>query len=225
MAAFRQAVSYGIPFELDVQLTKDGQLVVVHDADLGRLTGQHVRVADAELSAIRKLRLGSTDERIPLLSEVVEIAGGCPFVIDVRRWRGARSADLERMVAAEVRGYDGPFALQSFDPLAVLRLRRLFRNRPVGQASGSLHSAGRVASVLGRAMLTNAVTRPTFISYELSELPNSWVRFWHHWGISVLAWTVQSAPEERRAISLADNFFFDGYVPRVYHAVPPRMSS
>jgi glycerophosphoryl diester phosphodiesterase len=224
LAAFRQAVSYGIPFELDVQLTKDGHVVVVHDADLGRLTGEHVLVSDLNLSTVRQLRLGTTDEHIPMLHEVLEIANNCPFIIDVRRWAGARSAGLEKAIAAEVREYDGPFALQSFDPLAVFMLRRLVRDRPVGQASGSLRSAGRIASILGQAMLTNVLTRPAFISYELSELPNSWVSFWHRLGIPVLAWTVHSAIEETRAVRLADNFFFDGYLPNVYNESPPEVS-
>lgn len=229
LAAFRRAVSYGIPFECDVQLTKDGHLAVVHDADLGRLTGEHVRVADLELSVIRGLRLGDTDEQIPVLREVIEIADGCPFVIDVRRWGGTRGvglerAGLERAVAAEVDGYHGPFAVQSFDPLTVLRLRRLIHDRPVGQASGSLSSAGRITSILGRAMLTNAFTRPAFISYELSELPNFWVSFWRRLGIPVLAWTVRSASEQTRVAGLADNFFFDGYLPDIYQQAPPKAS-
>lgn len=221
LPAFRRAVSCGIPFELDVQITKDGQLAVVHDVNLERLTGQPVAVADLDQSALRRLRIGATGERIPTLAEVLEVADRTPFVIDVRRWRGHRSEKLERSVAAEVRGYPGLFALQSFHPLAVLRLRRLIADRPVGQASGSLRSASWIASALGRAMITNVLTRPAFISYELGELPSAWVDFWHRSGIPVLTWTVQSAAAEKHAADVADNFFFDSYLPDVYVKVPP----
>lgn len=216
LSAFRLAVSRRIPFEFDVQLTRDGQLVVVHDANLERLTGVRLRVADMDLGALRRLRIQGTGEQIPTFSEVLDVAGGTPFVVDVRRWRGGRPGELERAVAHAVRGYEGPFAVQSFDPIAVLRLRRLISDHPVGQASGYLHSAGPIAAVLGRAMITNLITRPAFISYELSALPSAWVRFWRRLGIPVLAWTVQSAEAQERASKSADNFFFDGYLPSVY---------
>lgn len=216
LAAFRKAVALGIPFELDVQLTRDGQLAVVHDTDLERLTGKPCAVADLDLADLKRLRIGDTGERIPLLAEVLEIAAGVPFVIDVRQWRGPRTGAIEEAVVAAVRDYDGPFALQSFDPLAVLRMRRLAEDHPVGQASGNLRSAGRLARMLGRPMFTNAVTRPSFISYELSALPSSWVRFWRRLGIPVLAWTVRSLAMEKNAVRVADNFFFDEYLPHAY---------
>ena len=41
LAAFRKAVDQGFGIELDVQLTKDGKLVVFHDFDLKRMCGIH----------------------------------------------------------------------------------------------------------------------------------------------------------------------------------------
>jgi glycerophosphoryl diester phosphodiesterase len=221
LAAFRRAASLGVPFELDVQFTADGQLAVVHDANLERLTGERRRVADLDLAALRRLRVLGTGELIPTLGEVLEVADGTPFVIDVRRWQGAGQGGLEKAVAVAVRGYQGPFAVQSFDPLAVFRLRRLVNDHPVGQASGHLHSAGRTAALFGRAMITNAFTRPAFISFELSALPSAWAGFWRRLGIPVVGWTVRSAAAEKRAAQLADNFFFDGYLPSVYGQRPP----
>ena len=222
LPAFQRAVSCGIPFECDVQLTGDGQLVVIHDANLERLAGEPVRVADLDRRSLQRLRVGPAGVRIPTLAEVLEVASGrVPFVIDVRRWRGDLSADLERAVATQIRGYGGPFALQSFDPLAVFRLHRLVQDRPVGQVSGKLRSAGRAVSAMGRTMVTNVITRPAFISYELSELPSAAASSWRRLGIPLLAWTVCSAEDEERAAEFADNFFFGQYLPRTYQKGPP----
>lgn len=228
LAAFRQAVSRGVPFEFDVQLSADGELAVVHDAVLGRLTGEQLRVGDLDRSSLRRLRIKGTGEHIPTIDEVLQIADGTPFIIDVRRWRqsaGGESGAVERAVAAAVRGYQGPFAVQSFDPLTVLRLKRLVGDHPVGQASGHLRSAGRVAGAIGRVMITNALTRPAYISYELSALPSVAVSCWRRLGIPVLAWTVQSAAAEKQAAQVADNFFFDGYLPDTYDKSPQSTSS
>lgn len=60
LAAFRKAALRGIPFELDVQLARDGLLVVEHDADLARLTGEKIETPDVDHSQLRRLRIGSS---------------------------------------------------------------------------------------------------------------------------------------------------------------------
>jgi glycerophosphoryl diester phosphodiesterase len=218
LAAFRQAVSYGIPFELDVQLARDGLLVVAHDGDLARLTGESVKTPDVDQSRLQRLRIGSSGEHIPLLHEVLEAVNGrVPIVLDVRRWRLERSSELEQTVAAEIRGYDGELALQSFDPLSVSRLRRLASDRPVGQVSGRLPSVGKITAAVGRSMATNLFTRPDFISYELDELPSRYATFWRKVAhLPLITWTVRDIAEERHALALSDNFIFDSYIPSVY---------
>jgi glycerophosphoryl diester phosphodiesterase len=216
MAAFRNAVTRGIPFELDVQRARDGTLVVIHDPDLVRLAGQRLAVSDLDRDQLRGLRIGSSGESIPVLSQVLEeVNGQVPILVDVRRWHAERSPDLEQAVAAEVRDYRGPLALQSFDPLAVLRLRRLVRDRPVGQITGELASAGQILSALGRTMVTNLLTRPHFASYGLAALPSRPAAFWRR-HMPLITWTVKSSADEEQAAKVADNFLFDGYLPTAY---------
>lgn len=62
LAAFRAASDRGFPIELDVQLTSDGQLVVLHDRKLERMTGdprEVLKVPAAEVTALPFL--GSTE--------------------------------------------------------------------------------------------------------------------------------------------------------------------
>jgi len=69
LRAFELALEYGLDMaELDVHLSQDGELMVVHDADLLRLTGRPLRVADVRASDLRALQ-------IPRLLEVVERVG------------------------------------------------------------------------------------------------------------------------------------------------------
>ncbi len=218
LAAFRYAASLGVPFEFDVQITSGGVPVVVHDRDLARSTGWSGTVRELDDARLRELRLGSSEERIPTLDQVLaEVGGRVPIIVDVRRWRGAVRGDgLEEAVARRLRDYPYPAALQSFDPLAVLRLRRLLADRPVGQVSGGLRSVGPVLRALGRMMLTNTLTRPDFITYDLTELPSAAVGFWRRVDRPLLAYTAHSPVDARRAASLADNFFFSGYLPGEY---------
>lgn len=225
LAAFRRAVAHDIPFEFDVQLAADGAVVVVHDSTVALPGGADVVVRDTSSEVLRRVRLGATEERIPTLTEVLEtVDGQVPIVVDVRRWRLERSDQLEQQIARVLSTYRGPAAVQSFDPLAVLRLGRLTSNRPVGQASGGLTSRGGLLALLGKTMLTNALTRPDFVSYELALLPSRWTTFWRRRGIPLLAYPVNAEPDVDRAGRLADNFFFGGFVPSEYaNALGPEL--
>lgn len=67
--------------ELDVHLTQDGRVVVIHDGDTGRVSGVMEEVATQRLEELRRLEVGQWgrwkgkgfSERIPLLEEVVAI--------------------------------------------------------------------------------------------------------------------------------------------------------
>jgi glycerophosphoryl diester phosphodiesterase len=219
LAAFRHAASLSIPFEFDVQLTADGQPVVLHDADTTRMTGDGGPVREMDLADVGKLRLGATDERIPTLDEVLAtVDGRVPVVVDVRRWSIGGSSALERAVADRLRGYDPAAVVQSFDPIAVRRMRTLMPDRAIGQASGSLVTAGPVVGALGRTMVTNALTRPDFVTFELSLLPNRFATFWRTGNRPLIGYTTHSVADERRARDLTDGFFFADYLPTAYRA-------
>ena len=74
--AFRAAIEAGDGIELDVHLTKDGQLVVFHDDTFERICGRRGRVEDTSYEEMQKYRLAETKERIPLLSEVLQLVDG-----------------------------------------------------------------------------------------------------------------------------------------------------
>ncbi len=70
LLAFRRAVELGVDMiELDVQLTRDGELVVLHDETLERTTNGHGAVREYSYAELRTLDAGR-GEYIPLLSEV-----------------------------------------------------------------------------------------------------------------------------------------------------------
>ncbi len=76
LLAFRQALEAGATWlELDVQLSADSALVVIHDETLERTTDGRGAVAVKALAELRQLDAGR-GEKIPLLSEVLELAAG-----------------------------------------------------------------------------------------------------------------------------------------------------
>ena len=87
LAAFELALTQGADgIELDVKLSSDGHVVVIHDALVDRTTGAHGRVRDLSLVELRSFSAGSffsekfSAEKIPLLEEVFETVGKKTFI-------------------------------------------------------------------------------------------------------------------------------------------------
>jgi glycerophosphoryl diester phosphodiesterase len=81
LAAFRQSIANGISIiELDLRITKDGQLVVLHDLTVDRTTDCSGAAADMTLARIKTCNAGK-GERVPTFGEVIALARGKPVRI------------------------------------------------------------------------------------------------------------------------------------------------
>ena len=91
-AAFAAAWAQGADgIECDVHLTRDGEVVVLHDAHTGRVAGRRLVVADTPWAGLRDLDVGSwkaprfAGERIPLLRDVLDaLPAGGRILIEVK---------------------------------------------------------------------------------------------------------------------------------------------
>lgn len=74
LLAYRKAVEMGVEYlEIDVQVTRDGEIVAMHDVTVDRTTNGAGFIYNLPLAAIRELDAGQ-GERVPLLSEVFQLA-------------------------------------------------------------------------------------------------------------------------------------------------------
>jgi glycerophosphoryl diester phosphodiesterase len=138
IAAFRQAMSDGArALELEVQLSADGRVVVIHDPEVDRTTDGRGAVRFLASSEIRALDAGSwygpgfAGERVPFLDEVLALtAGRARLHIELK---GAGGRHLAERVADEVRRHDAAarVVLMSFSLDAALAARRVAGLIPV----------------------------------------------------------------------------------------------
>jgi hypothetical protein len=70
-----------------------------------------------------------------------------------------------------------------------------------------------VKRLIGRSLIGNFLTRPDFMSYELTGLPSRVVSAWRKRGVPVLAWPVRSPADELEARKYADNIIFSDFRP------------
>ena len=128
LCAFRRAAELGAPMvELDVQLTRDGEVVVIHDLTLERTTDGSGPVRHRSLAEIRRLDAGSwfgpsfRGERIPTLAEVLD---AIPLDVNVElKPCGADGLEPRALAIVEAAGALDRVVFSSFDPGALERLR------------------------------------------------------------------------------------------------------
>ena len=198
LAGFKAAVEHGYGIELDVHRTRDGALVVHHDDSLKRLTGKDIRIAKSTLKEVRACKLPN-GEPVPTFDEVLKtVAGRVPLVVEVKT-EDKNHDLLSRAVYDRMKRYDGPWCLESFDPLAVKWFRvnapEVIRGQLAFDSAGKGKDFHEFMRNLGIAsMLQNFAARPDFIAFSASSvkwhsLPIHLLRLMKPWFV---AWTVRS---------------------------------
>lgn len=113
MAAFRYAVELGATgIETDVQMTADGELVLIHDESLLRTTGVNKLVKDVTLAELKTYDAGSwyssefSDEKIPTLDELMELVKTHQLMLNIEIKSGiVLYPDIERKVLNKIEAH------------------------------------------------------------------------------------------------------------------------
>lgn len=217
LPAFRRAVEAGYGAELDVQLTKDHQIVVFHDNDLKRACGQEGEICDFTYDELQAFPLFQTEERIPLFSEVLDIfSGSQPLIVELKHCRNQK--ELCEATRDMLKGYRGPACIESFDPSIVRYFRKYDSGRLRGQLSQPYSDyrgvmPGWLGWLLSRTLF-NAMARPHFIAYKLDSKPLS-VRICESLGAMKVRWTARDAEKHDKLMRENDAVIFERYCPPV----------
>lgn len=214
MLAFKNAIEKDYAFEFDVHLSSDGDLVVLHDHNLKRLTGIDASVENSTSSYITSLKLFDTDETIPRLEDVLSLVDGqVPLLIEVKN--EGKVGELERKLLEVLLEYKGEFAVQSFNPFALSFFEKNAPQIKRGQLSGSFIGENLpfyVKFILSN-MLLNIKSKPHFIAYEGTHLSKLAVRLRRFFKTPILAWTIENELEKATVIDDSDNIIFKFFLP------------
>ena len=223
-AAVRAAIAAGYGIEIDVQCSADGVAMVFHDDMLDRLTGETGPLPVRDAAALRATRLTDTDEGIPTLREVLDIvAGQVPLLVEIKdqsRVLGPVEGDLERAVAADLAGYDGPVAGMSFNPYSMAIMAKVAPTIPRGLVTCAFDDAQAKSLPEERRAALAAIADfepvgASFISHHALDLANPRVAELKARGVPVLCWTIRSQAAETKAREIADNVTFEGYTAAI----------
>ena len=219
--AFAAAIAADYGIELDVQLSRDGQAMVFHDYNLGRLTAADGAVAQHTATQLSKIALLHDGDGIPTLPDILaQIAGKVPLLIEIKDQDGALGPNigaLEQATADALTDYSGAFAVMSFNPHSVAAMKTLLPDTPRGIVTSAYRPIdwptipAKTRDVL-RDIPDFDRTGAAFISHEASDLDRGRVADLKAAGAAILCWTIKSADQEAAARKVVHNITFEQYL-------------
>lgn len=218
LPAFRLAMEHGYGIEMDVQLSKDGRLVVVHDSDLKRVAGIEKKICDMTYDEMRQYSIFLSTETVPLFQDVLRLIGGrVPIIVEIKS--DGDYLKTSKMAAEQLDSYRGVYCVESFHPRVVNWFRK---NRPQvirGQLSSHFNAEKDPHCFLGNVLLArmvfNGITKPDFIAYHYKYHAMPWVRRNRLKGRCVMAaWTIQNQKDYDEAKKHFDVIIFDSFIPK-----------
>jgi glycerophosphoryl diester phosphodiesterase len=138
LPAFRRAWELGVEcVELDVHLTRDGHVVVMHDATTKRIGGRDKRIDEQTLAELRELDVGGwkspryANERIPLLADVLATTPrGRTVFVEIKSGPATVDAVAKVIKTANVGARGAKVALQAFDAPTLAALAKAVPEAP-----------------------------------------------------------------------------------------------
>ncbi len=208
LAAFRAAVDAGYAIECDLQVSADGVAVAFHDDTLDRLTAEIGPVRSRTVAELSRIAVLGSGETIPTLCDLLRtIAGAAPLLLELKSIAGQNDG-FAQAVAADLRTYDGPVAVMSFDAALAAQIMAAAPGLPVGLVA----EGGRAAAI--RHLVAIIRHGFHFLSYSLTDLPTPapLIARWL-FGLPLLCWTAHTPADARKARRWTDQMTFESIRP------------
>ena len=220
LEAFRMAIEMGADgVELDVQFTKDRQLVVIHDETIDRVSNGHGRVADYTLEELKRFTFNKThleyeNCRIPTLEEVLTLMKPTGVTVNIELKTGVNFYDgiedsvlrlVDRLQMQEQVIYS------SFNHYSIIKVKELCPDAHVGflYCDGTPHMAEYAKKNHAEAL------HPSIYNMQYIDL----IPDCKEMGIDLHVWTVNDRSDMERMVKLGADAIITNYPDVAYEIV------
>lgn len=228
LEAFAIGLAFSDVVELDVRLTADGELAVIHDATVDRTTNGTGRVRAMTAAQLKALDAGywftpdgvnfpyrGRGVQIPLLSEVLDAFPDVPLLIEIKDEEEEAAEVLARLLAEK--GAASRVVVGSFHDRVIAAFRRASPATPTTAAKGEVIRF-LVLSRLGLDALVGAPWRSLSIPPKygfVAVITSGVIEAAHRKGAPVNAWTINDPAEARRLATLGVDGIITDYPDRI----------
>ena len=184
LAAFRLAAEQRTDLvELDVQESSDGQVLVAHDADLMKVSGNPASIWETDAATLRAIDIGTykdpryAAERVPTLAEALAICKGrCRVLVELKSYGHNQQLEERVVQVVEAAGMVNECEFMSLDHDMVRKMKEL---RP----------SWRVGILVAKAMGDLTEWNADFLAVEARMASRRFIRRAHRAGQDVYIWT------------------------------------
>ena len=207
LEAYQAAIDMGADgIELDVQMTRDGHLAMIHDLTLDRTTDGHGPVADIDWEDLRRLDAGSwfdprfAGSRVPSLDEAIELAVATGVLLCVEI-KGDRHAALRTAAAVaelvHARDLHETVFISSFDHAALDVVRRVSDGLRLAPERLPQSGPPDPSAAVAQARALGA----TVMQHRWEPLTTEVVDALHAVGTGVWTWPIDSDEAVQRSVA------------------------
>jgi glycerophosphoryl diester phosphodiesterase len=207
LSAARRAVERRFHIEVDLHPSSDGVPMVFHDFDLKRLIGEEGALRDRTAAQLGKLAIGGSDDHMPTLRQLLDLVAGRVGLVLELKGIASRDDGFVAAVASELKRYDGPVAIMSFDHWLLTDARRDAPGLALGLTAEGDDEIYEDHWRIAREANVD------FVSYGIRDLPCRFVREFRESGKPVITWTVRSPDDAKKSALYADQITFESFDP------------
>jgi glycerophosphoryl diester phosphodiesterase len=217
MKAFELAIEKNYGIEMDINVLKDGTVVVFHDHHLKRLVpGRSELLSELNYNDIKDLKLLESNERISTLKEVLDFVNGrVPLLIELKPL-GEKRVLCENFWET-IKDYQGKYGIHSFSPWILKWFKNNHPDVIRGQITEYFRSNSkmkRISKYLMKSMFFNKITKPDFVNYGIIDLPNKYCDKAFKKGLCIIAYASHSQEQFDMVKKHYNNSVFEYFIPR-----------
>ena len=195
--SFELAIKNNFLIELDIVLSKDGEVMVFHDYDLNRLVGSNKLINQCNANELRNIKLLGTNSGISSIEEVLyRVNGKVPILIEIKE---SFHPNIEERLYEIIRSYEGEIAIQSFDKKSIIWFKNNAPFYKLGLISNNPRLTVEEISKLG----------VDFLAFDIDILDSDIVKNLKKLKFHILTWTVDTPEKYKKSLKLADNCIFE----------------
>ena len=212
LTAYKNAVLNGYPIETDLYTSTDGEIFCFHDTTLKRMTGADGYIYEKTTAELKSLRLKESEQTIPTLKELLEVVDGkVPVLIEIK---DQPDPTIVEKVVEALKDYKGEFAIQSFNPLYINKVRKLapsfIRGILATNKESHLNCKKPYERYIIKNMALNFLIKPHFVSYYSGGFPLKKRKTKNK---KVLCWTITDKETHEKVKPYVDNIIFEHFIP------------
>jgi len=213
LLAFEKAIEKNYSIELDINITKDNQIVVFHDEDLKRVCNIDKKIEEIDYDFLQNLTLFDTKEKIPLLKEVlnlIDLKKDIFLIIEIKKHKNI--GILEKLLVEMLDSYKGKYFICSFQTDILSWFRKNRTDLKIGLIFEKVPKKFKKYENL-IFLYKFLKIKPDFISLDYELFESKIFDFCKNKDLEILIWTIRKNNQCDKIYTKISGIIFENITP------------